>query len=126
MKNTILNQALLEVFKETCNPISALEIKKKLSIKKLSPNKSSLYRQLEKLEENWFLQSVVLNSWIKHFEVKKENCYHFVCEECKEISCFEDEIISSKISLKIKELEQDWFSINNTNLFLNGFCKSCK
>jgi len=125
MKNTPLKIIILDIFKNISKPLSALEIKKELLKNNFSPNKTTIYRQLEKLEENWVLQSVVLNSWVKFFELKKDNHFHFTCNSCDWIFCLKDKNIDSSILNKKNELEGKWFKIKGFDFFMSWLCENC-
>ena len=115
MKN---KQKILEIISEKKCWISAKNILEKLDNK---INKTTVYRNIEKLlsEEN-ILEDFWLN-WEKFYSKKITHHHHFICDKCwvkENIWCF--------INLEIKKLEEKFcFKVKNHSLVLSGVCGEC-
>ncbi len=85
-------------------------------------DKTTVYRNLEKLSKAWDVLEEFSKSWEKIYSLKEWHHHHFVCDICGEttnIGCFFDD--------RIKALEQDfWFRVTNHSFVLSGVCKKCK
>lgn len=84
-------------------------------------NKTTIYRNIDKLLESWEIIQDFSASWEKIYSIKQNHHHHFVCDICKEkenIWCF--------LSPEIKWLENKfWFRVKNHSLVLNWVCRNC-
>ena len=86
---TILKEKIIGVFEKTKEPLSVQELLNALKRHKLSPHKTTLYRELESLvgvsilEEPTTMDYAVTNS-----NTKTNHHHHFICEECSEVIDF--------------------------------------
>lgn len=85
-------------------------------------DKTTVYRNLEKLSNSWELIEEFSKTWEKKYSLKKTHHHHFICDICeKEIN------IWCKIHELIKKMEQDfWFKVKNHSFILYWICKNCK
>jgi Fe2+ or Zn2+ uptake regulation protein len=85
-------------------------------------DKTTIYRNLEKLVYSWDFIEDFSNSWEKTYSIKENHHHHFICDKCSKkinIGCILDE--------KIKKFEKDLnIKINNHSFLLSGFCEKCK
>jgi Fe2+ or Zn2+ uptake regulation protein len=112
---TDLSVALLDLFNNIKKPISYSAIAQELAKTAITFNKSTLYRQLARLEESKQIQSITTSNaqqWEKYNEAKHA---HLECQNCHKIVCLD--FGSINISNTIK------FQINSINL--NGICAEC-
>jgi Fur family transcriptional regulator, ferric uptake regulator len=84
-------------------------------------NKTTIYRNLEKLEKEGFIKKVILSDHKQYWEVAQTNPthqhYHLICQKCEKIECQE---LDSELAFKLIN-----FKILKTELNLYGFCQSC-
>lgn len=124
-RSSSLREQLLQVFQEQKKPLSVPEIQSLLEKKELTPHKTSLYRQLETMSEQSVLQSIVLDSGVAYFELQKHHHHHFVCNSCKKIECFENEMLENAIHLLEASFQKLGASIFEHQFSFRGKCAKC-
>ena len=111
-------QKILEIISEKKCWISVKKILEKLDNK---INKTTVYRNIEKLLEFWEILEDFWKNWEKIYSKKITHHHHFICDKCSKkenIWCF--------INLEIKNLEEKfWFQVKNHSLVLSGICGEC-
>lgn len=84
-------------------------------------DKTTVYRNLEKLSKSGDILEEFSKTWEKVYSLQDNHHHHFVCDICAEttnIGCFFDE--------GIKNLENDfWFIVKNHSFVLSWVCKKC-
>ena len=84
-------------------------------------NKTTIYRNLDKLVDLWEFIEDFSNSWEKIYSIKKNHHHHFICDNCSEtinIWCILNE--------EIKKYEKQFnFKINNHSFLLSWLCEKC-
>lgn len=120
--NSSLRTQIYEIITVAISPISAKEIIDELKSKYGSEaNKTSIYRQLEVLQELKQIKSIELSiDKQTRFEISKTPHVHFVCINCEKVVCLPD----NAVTLNIENLDKG-YKINNYNLELSGVCVSC-
>lgn len=125
LKKTPLRLAILEVFLEQKKPISIGILEALLLEKKISPNQTSLYRQIESLSESKILQPIVLKNSATHYELQTSHHHHFVCNTCDKIECVEDPELDAQINLLQEKLQEKGIDISSHQFSFNGTCSGC-
>ena len=102
-------------------PIDFAEITNYLYSQGISPNKTTIYRNLEKLEKEGLIKKVILSDHKQFWEMAQTNPdhqhYHLICQKCEKIEC--------------RDLDQNFqpqlsnFQTQKTELNLYGFCHNC-
>ncbi|WP_196893878.1 Fur family transcriptional regulator [Aureivirga marina] len=114
-------EVLLNEFQEKSNAISAIELIKRLSSQ---INKTTVYRVLDKLEDDGVLHSFLDNSGIKWY-AKCNDCSkaghtdmhpHFQCVSCGKVDCLSIEVTIPPIPNREIEVSQ---------ILIQGRCESC-
>jgi len=98
-------------------PISAPEIVLHLKTTYPTLNKTTIYRQLEKLAKAGSIQELFLGNDYKSYEITA-NHHHIVCTECKKIQCLPEDC-------NISHPKTD-FKITSHSLEFYGLCPTCK
>jgi Fe2+ or Zn2+ uptake regulation protein len=114
---TNLSILLEECFKSAIHPLSFKDIEKFLTNYKLKPNKSSIYRQLDKLIENQYLRLVQVcdcNLW----ELNSKKHAHFVCNNCSRVIC----IAIDQNYLSALKIDQN---LEIEEVHFKGVCQNC-
>ena len=115
-------QLLLNEFRSQSNAISVIELIKRLESK---INKTTVYRVLEKLEDNGTLHSFLDSNGIKWY-AKCSSCTkskhndihpHFQCTECGKIDCLPMEIHFPKIPNR---------KVIASQILMQGKCEMCR
>jgi Fe2+ or Zn2+ uptake regulation protein len=86
----------------------------------LSPNKTTIYRNLEKLETEGLLKKVILSDqkqfWEKIHSLSRYH-FHLICTICDKIECRE--------SISFFNFDLGQFQIQKTELNFFGKCQNC-
>ena len=110
-----------ELIKSKHTPVDFADITSHLDSEGISPNKTTIYRNLEKLEKEGLIQKVILSDHKQFWELAQTNPahqhYHLICQKCEKIECKE---LDSDLAFKFIN-----FKVLNTNLSLYGFCQNC-
>lgn len=97
-----------------------------ISVKNILKNignidKTTIYRNLEKLVASWEVLEDFLNNWEKIYSIKKTHHHHFICEKCGDkinIWC----ILEKQIKIFEKQFN---FKIKNHSFLLSWLCEKC-
>lgn len=94
-----------------------------LMIKKFSSiSLATIYKNINLMLENSFIQEVKIPHAKSVYELTKENHSHLVCEECAEVTD-----ISLDLNPIIENaIKKSNFKIDRSELVLSGICKSCQ
>lgn len=115
-----LNQIICEFIKTKHTPVNFGEISDLLLSKKLSPNKTTIYRNLEKLAKENYIKKVVLSDQKQYWEINQcsqnHQHYHLICQNCEKIECKE---------MTNFNLPNDNFQINKAEINFFGICNNC-
>lgn len=122
---TPVRKAILQIFDDQKAPLTISEIQKLLEEKNLFPNKTTLYRQMEMLVKLRLIESVALKDSIAHYEKKTSHHHHFICTDCKDIVCIEDENLEQSTKRLEQNLEKNGFRVQGHHFFLEGKCQKC-
>jgi Fur family transcriptional regulator, ferric uptake regulator len=102
-------------------PTDYSDIKTCLISNKLKPNKTTIYRILEKLEKEGLIKKVILSDQKQYWELTQTNHahqhFHLICQKCENIECQE---LDSELAFKLNN-----FKVLKTELNLYGFCQNC-
>jgi Fe2+ or Zn2+ uptake regulation protein len=123
MRNTPIHTALLGIFQGQQKPFSVKDILIALRKKGLIPNKTTVYRQLERLEEQKIIRRIQISEGESSYEKADSHHHHFICINCKKIEDFhmpEEEKILKKALVSKKDFV---FLTHQFEIF--GKCASC-
>ena len=125
-RKTKLSIKVLEILKSSDHPISVPLLLEKLSEIDLHPNKTSVYRIIDKLIEKKLIIQIVSKSGCSYYEFATCNShYHFICNECQKARRIDMSPFKS-LNLDIKDLEsKNEFKIQSLNFNIYGVCFSC-
>ncbi|TSC56775.1 MAG: Fur family transcriptional regulator, ferric uptake regulator [Parcubacteria group bacterium Gr01-1014_18] len=116
---------ILEILEKNA-PISVPEILSSLKTKKISLNKTSIYRALSTLIKKKLVSEIDLGEGKKRYEAssKEDHHHHFLCNTCQHIYHIRlDEMLVSKIEKNIESKNK--FSIENHKIEFYGKCGDC-
>lgn len=122
---TKARKAILEVLTSAERPLSAQEIGGLLERKKLSANKTTIYRELDFLVAQQSVSQVDLLDGVKRYEpLHLGHHHHLVCTRCRDIQCV-------KICGDLKALEHTIgaahdFTVESHTLEFFGVCSGCR
>lgn len=79
---TRVRRALTDIFLSSKRPLSADNVISLLKKRRISVNKTTVYRELDFLQEQELLQELHLKGPKLYYEWKKSHHHHVVCKEC--------------------------------------------
>jgi Fur family ferric uptake transcriptional regulator len=123
---TPIRTALLEILSKTKKPLTTQEILTALLKKKISANKTTVYRQLESLKENHLVTEVYFNDRNTRYELEDEKTHHhhLVCLKCKKV---EDVTLPEDLHHQEKlVLKKNKCKVLQNFLEFFGLCKNCQ
>lgn len=128
LRITPLKEALLVILAQKEEPLSVAELQIALKKRRLTPNKTSLYRELQTLTEANVVEEMQLLPGVRSFELSRsgEHHHHFVCEKCEDIIDFENKEIEALLKKTESALKRKGLSVNTHALNLYGLCSTCK
>ncbi len=125
MRKTILSSTVLKIIRDYQHPISVPKLQILLDKQKLTPNKTSLYRLLEKLKNKQLIEEVLINSQTTFYKITNNHHHHFVCENCQQIQCISDEDLEKSIHFFAEKLGKKGLKILSHQFSLFGRCTNC-
>lgn len=123
-KITKVRETILQILSSTATPLSVSEILLKLKAKKLTPNKTTVYREIEFLTGLNLVSSVDFGDGKKRYERISDHHHHIVCITCKKVvdipMARDLDIKESQILTKFK------FKPVGHSLEFFGLCQNCQ
>ncbi len=94
-------------------------------VKKMHVNKTTVYRQLEKLVQSGAVQELEFGDGKKRYEAARDgHHHHLVCNNCHAVTCFELDNDLQDLEKKIRF--KKGFKVMNHNLEFFGLCAKCR
>jgi Fur family ferric uptake transcriptional regulator len=124
-RSTPVRKAILQILEEGDVPLSVPEIQVFLNERGLSPNKTTLYRQMETFVKNNMVEGVSLKNSVVYYEKKRKHHHHFVCSICESITCIQDDDVERAIKNMERSLKREGFFVKNHHFFFEGRCQKC-
>lgn len=120
---TIIKKAIIDVLLINHCLLSKKELVEKLKVKKINPDRSTIYRELQFLtKKNVITKNTI--SGIDYFEIPKDHHHHLVCLVCNSISKVE---IGNHLKKQEEQIaKQNRFNIINHSLEFYGYCHKCQ
>ncbi len=123
MRQTKVSAELNKIFAVSAKPVTVPDILSLLKRVGLRPNKTTIYRQLEKMAAKGGLEQVRIENRGAGYELKRGHHHHLVCNNCEKI---EDVVLKDEPSLEEKIINQSkGFKVMNHTLEFYGLCRSC-
>ncbi len=126
LRLTKTREGLLQLFLTLSTPLSVPRILDELACLGLSVNKTTVYRELERLEKVGIVRSLSLGDRKQYFELAtRDHHHHFVCVECDEV----EDVLFDELDLSKQEAclaQKKGFSVFNHSLEFFGLCKMCR
>jgi Fur family transcriptional regulator, ferric uptake regulator len=123
-RSSAVRDWILKLLSESKKPLFASEILDVLKKVGLSPNKTTVYRETDKLLAEGIIREVDLLDGKKRYELSSNGCHHhFVCRKCSAIECID---LGEEIHLLVDALEKkNGFKVKEHMLEMFGVCKKC-
>jgi len=120
---TKIKKAIIDVLCENHCFLSKHELVEKLKIKKIKPDRSTIYRELQFLTNN----NIVIKNTIAgtdYYEIQQDHHHHLVCMNCNSISSVD---IGNHLEKQEKQIaKQNKFNIIHHSLEFYGYCHKCQ
>ena len=125
-KKTIVSENVLKLLHNATQPLSISELLDALKKIDLTPNKTTIYRIMDKLTQKKEISVLVLKNGISYFELSKNHHHHhFFCTTCESLFCLETcHLDRFKIDLS-GLLQNNNFQISQHDFNLYGTCDNC-
>lgn len=120
-RNTIISKYLIQVLEESHRPLSVPQILQAFKKEELSPNKSTIYRLIDKLVANGTIKIIIGKNGTSYYEKSNHNHHHFFCNSCEQIFC-----LPSSKNIDVDSLIQNKeFKITGHDFNIYGICEPC-
>ena len=122
-RKTDVSNALVALLEDSTAPLSVPELLSLLSEKNLHPNKTTVYRILDKLLDQNLVRELRVTAQRSAYEWNAGAHAHLICKACHEVTCLEEgpqvqEILNISGSGKPKG-----FQVQDMNVY--GVCETC-
>lgn len=123
---TALRRALTGVLLESRAPLNVAELTSALSKLRLTPNKSSIYRELDFLIEQKLVTELDVLEGMKRYEWRDDNHHHHhvVCTKCGTVACVD--LCFNEKELGEKVQKKSGFTVTSHILEFFGVCGDCR
>ena len=120
-----IRTALVEILSAHHEPITVPDLLLALSKKKISANKTTIYRELAALKHERIVQEVQFGENKKRYElVSEDHHHHLICLECDRVE--DIELANDLTTIEKKISRNNRFKILNHALEFYGLCAVCQ
>ena len=125
-RKTIISTKVLDLLKKSNTPLSITQILDFLGKINIKPNKTTIYRLIDKLIETKIVTTITFSDSKTYFELtNKGHHHHFYCDSCNHIYCL-DSCHVDKLNINLNELlPSQLFKISRHDFNLYGVCEKC-
>ena len=127
LRKTKISEKVLQLLEHQTHPVSVNWLLKTLASHNLTPNKTTLYRLMDKLLALKQLSSFSING-VTYYEMQDNHHHHhhhFFCKKCEQAFCLDTCIINKHFSNLSSFLPNKNFSLESHDFNLFGICDSC-
>lgn len=121
----MLKNVILDILKLTRKPLNAKDINTELLNKGKKPNQTSIYRALERLEQENLILKINVNDSTAYYEEVKKKHHHLRCLNCNEIECVFDRNLDTEIEKSLLNLSNQGMKVFNYLINFDGLCIKC-
>jgi len=125
LRLTKTRNVFVEIFSQNEAPLSVQDILKEFSCHHIKVNKTTVYRELERLQEVGIMNSVELGDRKKYYELaSREHHHHLVCLRCERVE--DVDMDEKKLFEEEKKVSREkGFTVLRHSLEFFGLCKKC-
>lgn len=123
---TKTRRAMIELLRSAKSPLTAQEIRQELQERNLSPDKATVYRQIDFLIDTGIIREVRLKEDVRRFEyaANNEHIHHLICNNC-------DTVINIQLKEDLEHIEdqiqhEKGFKVQQHTLEFYGICDNCE
>lgn len=124
-RTSATREHLIDLFQSTNQPLSVPELLVLLKKRETVVNKTTLYREVEKLINHGIIKEIYLGSDKMRYElVGADHHHHIMCVACKRV----DDVRATKdVQIPEAKIKKELnYKILNHSLEFFGLCKSCQ
>lgn len=122
---TQIRKAILSLLIKSPKPLSSPRLQSLLLRKKMSVNKTTVYRELAFLKKQNIVRELQFRDSVKRYEIMPENHHHhIICVNCEKVEDVELKKDLDKAERMISENRN--FKIINHSLEFYGLCAKCR
>lgn len=123
---TRVRRALTDIFLSAKRPLSAENVLLLLKKRRISVNKTTVYRELDFLQEQELLQKLQLKGPKHYYEWRKSHHHHVVCRECFSAQDVDVEALEKLLPRLERHLTRKTrFTRLTHSLEFFGLCRPC-
>lgn len=122
-KRTPARAKIVELLYSANAPVDIQDIIDSLRAKNLNTNKATVYRTMDLLFSNGFINKVEFGEGKFRYEIKKGDHHHLICKKCKVIEDVEDKYMGK---LEEEIYKDKGFKVLSHSLEFFGICKQCQ
>ncbi len=125
MKIMKINQLIQQLIQSSHSPVDFEQIMVFLATQNIKPNKTTIYRNLDKLQKDGTINKVILSDQKQFWEIvhnqtqNNHQHFHLICNICTKIECQE---LPNFPNFNLSNLG---FKIQKTEINLFGLCQDC-
>lgn len=126
LRLTKTRKAFTELFSRSPIPLSVPDILRELQKLRVAVNKTTVYRELERMQNLGIVESVQFRDRKRYYELaSRDHHHHLVCVRCERIE--DVDVDESGLLLEERKVirEKD-FAIVRHSLEFFGFCRQCQ
>ena len=120
-RKTKVSDGVIEILKKAASPLSVFQILDQLKDNGLHPNKTTIYRIINKLLNTRVISEIATKNKGNSYELFTKNHFHFICNQCDNISCLDDDKAINMDAL----ISNKKFKIESKNFNFYGVCELC-
>tara|TARA_A100001015_G_scaffold288617_1_gene359643 strand:- start:883 stop:1287 length:405 start_codon:yes stop_codon:yes gene_type:complete len=125
-RTTIVSSKVMEMLDASAHPLSVANIMNRLQQEGLTPNKTTIYRILDKLLATQTISVIMTNNGVSYYEPSGTHHHHFICNACQTVFCLTAcHIDVHNINLSAL-LPNPSFTIESHDFNLYGTCAPCE
>ena len=119
-----IRESILNFIIKNNKPLSYFDLQKFLNKKKLSVNKTTIYRELNFLKNQGIVRELQFNDGIKYYEITPQgHHHHIICNQCEAIDHIE---LKKDLDIQEKSIfKNNKFKVLTHSLEFYGICNSC-
>jgi Fur family ferric uptake transcriptional regulator len=124
-RNTKTRDALISIFESHTSPLSVPDIMEQLAQKNISVNKTTVYREIEKLVNHAMIKPIHFGDQKIRYEIAhREHHHHIMCVQCKRV---DDVQLTRDLLSQEKTIAKSMnYKILDHSLEFFGVCKTCQ
>ena len=124
-RNTACSEKVFAILKSSCRPMNINSILGQLAEYGLHPNKTTLYRILNKCLASQTVVAISTKKAVTYFEWVGDNHSHFSCNVCDMVVCLNDTKTIHALDFS-SALPSKTFKVTSYDVHLHGICDPCQ